>query len=70
MLLYHFNLGFALLSEHSEAEVHVPGVGPANCHVKGRVIMRKRDALVMLQPGESRFYELELELTCQGEVPS
>jgi hypothetical protein len=42
--------------------VYVLGIEPANCHVEGRVAERERGTLVMLEPGESRDYRVELEL--------
>jgi hypothetical protein len=42
------------------AGVHVLGVESANCHVGGRAEESERGTLVMLEPGESRAYELEL----------
>lgn len=41
---------------------HVLGIEPANCHVEGRAAERERGTLVILQPGESRTYELEVEI--------
>ena len=47
------------------AGVHVLGVEPANCRVGGRSAERERGALVELEPGESREYELRLEVTAE-----
>lgn len=44
------------------AGVHVLGIEPANCHVEGRALERERGTLVMLQPGETRKYELSINL--------
>jgi hypothetical protein len=44
------------------AGVHVLGIEPANCYVEGRGAERERGTLVMLQPGESRTYNLALEI--------
>jgi hypothetical protein len=41
---------------------HVLGLEPANCHVEGRSSEGKRGTLVMLAPGETREYNLELVL--------
>ncbi len=47
------------------AGVHVLGIEPANCYVEGRAAERERGTLVMLQPGESRSYNLSLEIETQ-----
>jgi hypothetical protein len=44
------------------AGVHVLGIEPANCHVGGRAVERQLGTLQYLQPGESRTYELSLEV--------
>lgn len=41
---------------------HVLGLEPANCRVGGRVAERERGTLTMLPPGESRSYDIELEV--------
>lgn len=41
---------------------HVLGIEPANCHVEGRAVERQKGTLVMLQPGESRRYDLAMEV--------
>lgn len=41
---------------------YVLGLEPANCHVEGRAAERARGTLVVLEPGESREYDLELRL--------
>jgi galactose mutarotase-like enzyme len=41
---------------------HVLGIEPANCFVEGRDVERRRGTLVMLEPGESRHYALELRV--------
>lgn len=46
---------------------HVLGIEPANCHVGGRADERARGTLVMLEPGRSIDYELELTLEALGE---
>jgi hypothetical protein len=38
----------------------VVGLEPANCHVEGRCKERERGSLVMLQPQETRTYQLEI----------
>ncbi|RKN80559.1 DUF4432 family protein [Paenibacillus ginsengarvi] len=40
--------------------IHVLGLEPANCFVEGRAAERAQGTLVMLEPGESKLYELEL----------
>lgn len=47
------------------AGVHVLGIEPANCHVEGRAAERERGTLVMLQPGETRTYNLTLEVNAE-----
>ena len=42
------------------AGIHVLGVEPANCYVAGRAKEREQGTLVMLAPGESLDFELEL----------
>jgi hypothetical protein len=42
--------------------IHVLGLEPANCYVEGRAAERRRGTLETLAPGESRKYELELEI--------
>lgn len=44
------------------AGLHVLGIEPANCLTFGRAAEREAGRLVMLDPGESVTYELELEL--------
>jgi hypothetical protein len=44
------------------AGVHVLGVEPANCYVEGRAAERERGTLEMLEPGESRTYQLVLNV--------
>ncbi|MFN2222377.1 MAG: aldose 1-epimerase family protein [Chloroflexota bacterium] len=44
------------------AGLHVLGVEPANCYVEGRAVERARGTLQMLEPGESRHYDLVLEV--------
>jgi hypothetical protein len=46
----------------SGAGVHVLGIEPANCYVEGRADERARGTLVMLEPGETREYELAFEV--------
>jgi hypothetical protein len=41
---------------------HVLGIEPANCHVEGRLAEQARGTLVMLQPGQTVEYNLELLL--------
>jgi hypothetical protein len=45
------------------AGAHVLGIEPANCRVGGRAAERERGTLVTLEPGESRTYHLELEVS-------
>jgi hypothetical protein len=45
------------------AGTHVLGVEPSNCYVEGRAAERERGTLVTLEPGESRQYDLALELS-------
>jgi hypothetical protein len=40
--------------------IYVVGLEPANCHVEGRCKERERGSLVMLQPQETRTYQLEI----------
>jgi hypothetical protein len=42
--------------------VYVLGIEPANCHVEGRSAERKRGTLVMLEPGKSAAFDLELDV--------
>ena len=42
--------------------IHVLGIEPANCHVEGRVSERERGTLVMLAPGQSMEYHLEISV--------
>ncbi|MGW8318351.1 MAG: aldose 1-epimerase family protein [Candidatus Promineifilaceae bacterium] len=44
------------------AGVHVLGIEPANCYVEGRAGERAQGTLVILAPGETRTYELALEV--------
>ncbi|MBN2011310.1 aldose 1-epimerase family protein [candidate division KSB1 bacterium] len=44
------------------AGVYALGIEPANCHVEGRVAERNNKTLIMLEPGESKHYYLELEI--------
>jgi hypothetical protein len=46
----------------SGAGTHVLGIEPANCYVEGRAAERERGSLVVLEPGESRSYQLNLEI--------
>jgi len=49
----------------SGAGVHVLGIEPANCYVEGRAAERSRGTLTILEPGETRTYELALSVeTC------
>jgi hypothetical protein len=41
----------------------VLGIEPANCYVEGRAAERARGTLAVLEPGESRTYELVIEVT-------
>ena len=45
------------------AGLHVLGIEPANCYVEGRAAERARGTLQILEPGESRDYELTLEVS-------
>ena len=42
--------------------IHVLGIEPANCYVEGRAAERERGTLEILNPGESRTYQLKLEV--------
>jgi hypothetical protein len=42
---------------------HVLGIEPANCHVEGRAAERTRGTLVMLAPGQTIEYNLEISLS-------
>jgi hypothetical protein len=42
---------------------YVLGIEPANCHVEGRAAERERGSLVMLKPGQSVEYNLELSVS-------
>lgn len=44
------------------AGAHVLGIEPANCYVEGRAAERARGTLVTLEPGETRRYNLRLEI--------
>jgi len=44
------------------AGTYVLGVEPANCYVEGRVKERERGTLVMLEPGNTKSYFLEVEI--------
>jgi galactose mutarotase-like enzyme len=44
---------------------HVLGIEPANCHVEGRAAERARGSLVVLSPGESLRYHLQLTVTSE-----
>jgi hypothetical protein len=44
------------------AGVYVLGIEPANCYVEGRDKERERGTLVILEPGQSKSYELSLEI--------
>jgi hypothetical protein len=46
-------------------QVYVLGIEPANCRVPGRATERESGTLVMLEPGESLTYDLELALDVQ-----
>lgn len=48
------------------AGVHVLGIEPANCYVEGRSAEREKGTLDTLQPGESRTYELSIEVSIDG----
>ena len=45
------------------AGLHVLGIEPANCTVEGRAAERARGSLQFLEPGESRQYDLALEIS-------
>jgi hypothetical protein len=49
------------------AGTHVLGIEPANCYVEGRAVERERGTLVVLEPGESRTYELILEVQVESD---
>ena len=42
--------------------LYVLGVEPANCHVEGQAIQRQRGDLVMLAPGQSLAYRVEVDV--------
>ena len=42
--------------------MHVLGIEPANCHVTGRSAERERRSLIMLAPGQTVEYNLELSV--------
>jgi hypothetical protein len=44
------------------AGLHVLGIEPANCYVEGRAAERASGTLQILEPGESRYYDLVLEV--------
>lgn len=44
------------------AGAHVLGIEPANCNVRGRAATRAEGSLVTLEPGESKRFELRLEV--------
>jgi hypothetical protein len=48
------------------AGIHVLGIEPANCYVEGRAAEREKGTLDSLQPGESRTYQLSIEVTIDG----
>ena len=43
--------------------MHVLGLEPANCHVEGQAAERARGSLQTLGPGQSRRFELELDIS-------
>lgn len=47
------------------AGTHVLGIEPANCYVEGRSKEREAGTLLTLQPGESRTYQLSLEVKAE-----
>ncbi len=57
------NLPYLIEWKMPGADVHALGIEPANCPVVGRVAAREAGDLVMLAPGESRVYELELDIS-------
>jgi hypothetical protein len=44
------------------AGTHVLGIEPTNCNVRGRAAAREDGSLVMLEPGESKSYEMALDV--------
>ncbi len=42
---------------------HVLGIEPTNCNVRGRAASRADGSLVILEPGESQRFELQLDVT-------
>ena len=50
------------------AGVHVLGIEPANCYVEGRAAERESGSLQMLEPGESRSYDLALDIAAGPEA--
>lgn len=48
------------------AGVHVLGIEPANCYVEGRAAEREKGTLDILQPGETRTFELSIEVAVDG----
>jgi galactose mutarotase-like enzyme len=42
--------------------MHVLGIEPANCHVEGRPAERARGTLILLDPGQSLKYHLQLSI--------
>lgn len=53
-----------MTSEH----MYVVGLEPANCLPEGRVRERERGTLTVLEPGESRRFELEVGVLVGGEL--
>jgi len=49
--------------------LYVVGLEPANCGVEGRAKERERGTLQFLEPGEKRYYNLEIGvLTSRKEI--
>ena len=61
--VYHFAPGDV---NESGAGLHVLGIEPANCYVEGRAAERARGSLQYLEPGESRRYDLALDVSAAG----
>ena len=64
-IAFHFNkkqfLNFTQWKQMGEGE-YVVGIEPCNCYVGGRLDPRNKDILLPLEPGESRHFDVEVEI--------
>ena len=54
-------LNFTQWKQMGERE-YVVGIEPCNCYVGGRLAPRNKDILLPLEPGESRHFDIEVEI--------